>query len=41
VLLTANAVAGTKFARMTGYTTVQISRIRKCFAEEGIAGLMD
>lgn len=41
VLLMAQDVAGTEIARMTGYTPVQISRIRRRFAEEGIAGLAD
>lgn len=41
VLLMADAVAGTEVARLTGYTPVQISRIRRRFAEEGLAGLMD
>jgi transposase len=41
VLLLADAVPGTEVARLTGYTSVQISRIRRRFAEEGMAGLMD
>ena len=41
VLLMADQVAGTEVARRTGYTPVQISRIRRRFAEEGLAGLMD
>lgn len=41
VLLLARDVPGTEVARMTGYTPVQISRIRRRFAEEGIAGLSD
>ena len=41
VLLMADAVAGTEIARLTGYTTVQVSRIRRRFAEGGIEGLRD
>lgn len=41
VLLMADAVAGTEIARLTGYTPVQVSRIRRRFAEEGIEGLRD
>jgi transposase len=41
VLLMADAVAGTEIARLTGYTPVQVSRIRRRFAEEGIDGLRD
>src|SRR4029453_6324271 len=41
VLLMAEEVAGTEVARLTGYTPIQISRIRRRFAEEGLAGLMD
>jgi transposase len=41
VLLMARGVAGTEIARLTGYTPVQISRIRRRFAEEGLAGLAD
>lgn len=41
VLLMAQEVSGTEVARMTGYTPVQISRIRRRYAEEGIAGLAD
>ncbi len=41
VLLMADAVAGTEIARLTGYTPVQISRIRHRFAESGIEGLRD
>jgi transposase len=37
----ARGVAGTEIARLTGYTPVQISRIRRRFAEEGLAGLAD
>jgi transposase/DNA-binding Xre family transcriptional regulator len=41
VLLMAQQVSGTDIARQTGYTTVQVSRIRRRFAEAGIAGLDD
>jgi transposase len=41
VLLMAQGVAGIEIARLTGYTPVQISRIRRRFAEEGVAGLRD
>lgn len=41
VLLMADHVAGAEVARLTGYTPVQISRIRRRFAEEGLPGLMD
>ncbi len=41
VLLMADGLPGTEVARLTGYTPVQISRIRRRFVEEGIAGLSD
>ena len=41
VLLLAADIAGTEVARLTGYTPIQISRIRRRFADEGVAGLMD
>ena len=41
VLLMADHVSGAEVARMTGYTVVQISRLRRRFAEEGLAGLED
>lgn len=41
VLLMADDVSGTEVARMTGYTVVQVSRLRRRFAEEGLAGLQD
>lgn len=41
VLLMAQEVSGADIARQTGYTTVQVSRIRRRFAEAGIAGLDD
>ena len=37
----ADNVSGAEVARMTGYTVVQISRLRRRFAEEGLAGLED
>jgi transposase len=41
VLLMADEVSGAEVARMTGYTVVQVSRLRRRFAEEGLAGLED
>jgi transposase len=41
VLLMAAAVSGTEVARQTGYTPVQVSRIRQRFCEERLAGLED
>ena len=41
VLLMADQVAGTEVARLTGYTPIQVSRIRKRFAEQGVEGLKD
>lgn len=41
VLLLADQVAGAEVARMTGYTVVQVSRLRRRFVEEGLAGLGD
>lgn len=41
VLLLADKVFGAEVARMTGYTVVQVSRLRRRFVEEGIAGLGD
>lgn len=41
VLLMAGDMPGTEVARLTGYTPVQISRIRQRFAEQGLAGLAD
>ena len=41
VLLMADHVSGAEVARMTGYTVVQISRLRRRFAEEGLVGLDD
>ncbi len=41
ILLMADKVTGTEVARLTDYTPVQISRIRRRFAEDGVAGLAD
>jgi transposase len=41
VLLMVQRVSGADIARQTGYTTVQVSRIRRRFSEAGIAGLHD
>lgn len=41
VLLMAQAVAGVEIAERTGYTVVQVSRLRRRFAEHGVAGLQD
>lgn len=41
VLWMADGVAGAEIARRTGYTVVQVSRIRRRFAEAGVAGLAD
>lgn len=41
VLLMAQQVSGVEVGRLTGYTPVQISRIRKRFAEEGVGGLSE
>jgi transposase len=41
VLLMAKNLPGVEVAQMTGYTTVQISRLRRRFATEGLAGLED
>jgi transposase len=40
-LLLADRAPGTQVAEVTGYTPVQISRIRRRFVEEGIPGLDD
>ncbi len=39
VLLMAGRTPGVEVARLTGYTPVQVSRIRRRFAEEGLPGL--
>ena len=41
VLLLAEQTPGAEVARQTGYTPVQVSRIRTRFCEEGIAGLAE
>jgi transposase len=41
VLLMAQAVSGVEIAARTGYTVVQVSRLRRRFAQEGLAGLRD
>jgi transposase len=37
----AKNLPGVEVARMTGYTTVQISRLRRRFAAQGLAGIED
>jgi transposase len=41
VLLMAEGLSGMEIARRTGYTWVQVSRIRRRYAEVGVAGLSD
>src|SRR5258707_5780458 len=41
VLLMAQGVAGVEIAARTGYTVVQVSRLRRRFAEFGVGGLGD
>ena len=41
VLLIADHISGAEVARRTGYTQVQVSRIRRRFVESGLAGLPD
>ena len=41
ILLLADQIPGTEVAELTGYTPVQISRIRRRFVEEGMNGLID
>ena len=41
VLLMVEGVSGVEIARRVGYTVVQVSRIRRRFAEAGLAGLHD
>jgi transposase len=41
VLLLADQLSGAEVARMTGYTVVQVSRLRRRFVEAGLAGLGD
>jgi transposase len=41
VLLMAHGLAGVEVAHRTGYTVVQVSRLRRRFADTGVAGLRD
>ena len=41
VLLMAQGLAGVEIAERTGYTVVQVSRLRRRFAEHGLNGLHD
>jgi transposase len=41
VLLMADGVSGAEVARRCGYTTVQVSRIRRRVAEEGVSGIFE
>jgi len=41
VLLMADGLSGAEVAKRTGYTTVQISRLRRRVAEQGIIGVYD
>ncbi len=41
ILLVAREVSGVAIARQTGYTVVQVSRLRRRFLETGMAGLQD
>jgi transposase len=41
VLLMADGMSGAEVAKRTGYTTVQISRLRRRVAEQGLAGIYD
>ena len=41
VLLMMQGVPGVEIAERTGYTVVQISRLRRRFAEDGVRGLRD
>ena len=41
VLLMAEGMSGTEVARRCGYTRVQVSRIRRRVAEEGVAGIFE
>lgn len=41
VLLMADSISGSEVALLTGYTTVQVSRIRRRFAEAGLSGLQE
>src|SRR4051812_13158890 len=41
ILLMADKISGAEVALLTGYTPVQVSRIRRRFAQEGLEGLQD
>lgn len=41
VLLMAQDLRGVEIAERTGYTVVQVSRLRRRFAQQGVAGLQD
>jgi transposase len=41
VLLMAQGIAGVEIAERVGYTVVQVSRLRRRFAEDGVAGLQE
>ncbi len=41
ILLLADQIPGTEVAELTGYTPVQISRIRRRFVDERMTGLLD
>ena len=41
VLLMADNISGSEVALLNGYTTVQVSRIRRRFAEAGVNGLQE
>jgi transposase len=41
VLLMAHGLSGVEIAERIGYTVIQVSRIRRRFAEDGLAGLHD
>jgi len=41
LLLMAEGISGVEIARMSGYTVVQVSRLRRRFAEERLEGLQD
>src|SRR5882724_12355810 len=41
VLLMAQGVSGVEIAERIGYTVVQVSRIRRRYADDGVAGLHD
>src|SRR5437667_11622417 len=41
VLLMAQGMSGVDIAERVGYTVVQVSRVRRRYAEHGVAGLQD